>query len=482
MKKIKGCLTAFLMISSILCCYSIGGEKLHKTGLEDVYSVIISCDDNYMTVYPFETAVYGIEITNKGEIVDTYKLDCPDLIDCCYWSSLNCYEITLHPEETGLVILTVQPYWMEENTYTITVCATSTGNPKVNDSAPTFTTVITDERIIDVSSDKPIYNPGEPVVLSLKNINDQSIEGNPTFEVYNKFHEIVYGCYPDCWIILESGECFTDIWFPNLPQGKYTVEGSFITYTDTYFDDASFFILDNNLIEVATDKNIYESGEMVNLILTNVGDKVISGNPSFLIYNFNDELVHEVFIYLWIELYPNESFNEIWWDQKDLDGNQVSDGGYRLIGQLYTSIEETYVDDYRFYIGDNLPPGPPVINGPSSGEVGVEYDYFFSLAVDPEGDSNFLRVDWGIDGPGKWHGPFPSGTTDVKLNYTWYKKGTFIVRAQAMDEYGSMSEWASLEVTMPRNKIKISILFMHLFDFFPNLLLMIKLILHGLKL
>ncbi len=475
-KKIIGLITTFFVISNIFFSGSIVGENICKKALLDDYNVSVSCDENYMTVYPFETAVYGVKVTNTGEITDTYILDCPDLIDCCYLSSLNFYEISLNPGESGIVILTVQPYWLEENTYTITVRATSTGNPMVSDSVPTYTTVILDDRIIDVSSDKSIYNPGEPVILSLKNIDDQSIEGNPTFEVYNENNELVYGCYPDCWIILDIGEEFLDVWYPNLPLGKYTIEGLFYTYTDLYTDDASFFILDNNPIEVTTDKNIYESGEIVNLKLTNIGDKTIGGNPSFLIYNFNEDLIYEVYIYLWIELDPNEAFNEIWWDQKDKNGNQVPDGGYRLIGQFFMSDDKKYVDDYRFYIGDNLPPAPPGISGPDSGTVGVKYDYEFMIPVDPEGDLISLRVDWGIGGPGKWHGPFQSGTI-IPLSYTWNKEGTFTIRAQAMDTYGSVSEWATFEVTIPRNKNANSIFFIELFNCFPNLLPILRLIL-----
>lgn len=480
MKKILGLAIACLMIFSTLCCFSIVGINVQKTVIEDIYGVNVSCDDNYMTIYPFETAVFGVKVTNTGDMLDTYTLDCPDLIDCCYWSSLNSYEITLHPDETRLVILTVQPYFIEENTYTITVRATSHGNPWYKDSVPTYTTVIIKDRVVDVTSDRPIYNAGEPVVLLLTNIDDQTIEGNPTFEVFNEFDELVYGCYPDVWLILEPGENFTDLWFPNLPQGKYTVEGSFLTYTDIYYDNESFFILGDNLIETSTDKNVYKSGEEVNLIITNIGDTVISGNPSFQIYNFNDELVHEVYIYLWIELYPNEAFDTMWWDQKDLDGNQVSDGGYRLIGKFTMSQDKYYVDDYRFYIGDNLPPGPPRISGPTSGVVGIEYDYVFSLPVDPEGDLIFLRVDWGIGGPSKWYGPYPSGTSNITLTYKWNKMGVFNIRAQAMDEYGSVSEWAEFKVTMPRNKNRIFPQFLNLFDSFLDIFPILRLILQGL--
>ena len=450
-KKIIGLITTFLMLFNAFCCYSIVGENVNKTEKLDDYNVSVSCDDNSMTVYPFETAVYGIEVTNTGDLIDTYILDCPDLIDCCYWSSLSIEVITLNPGKSGIVVLTVEPYYVEEATYTITVRATSTNDPLVEDSVPTFTTVVTDDRVIDVSTDKPVYEPGEPVVLSLTNIADEAIEGNPTIEVFNEDHELVYGCYPDCWITLMPGESFNDEWIPSVPQGKYTVEGIFLTYEEEYFDDESFFILDDNPIEVTTDKNIYESGEMVNLRLTNVGDITINGNPSFLIYNFNGELVHEVYIYLWIELDPSETFDEIWWDQKDKYDQQVPDGGYRLIGQLAASQDEIYVDDYRFFIGENLPPNPPIIIGPPHGKVFVEYEYTFVITDDPEGDPISLRVDWGIGGPGKMHGPFPLGT-HVKLKFAWNKIGTFTIRAQTSDPY-SESEWATFKVIMPKNKI-----------------------------
>jgi len=452
MKKIIGLITAFLMICSVLCCCSIVGENVHKSVFEDGYSVSVSCDDNDMTIYPFETAVYGVEVTNTGDIIDTYVLDCPDLIDCCYWSELNIYEITLNPGDSGIVVLTVEPYYIEEATYTITVRATSSGDPLVNDSVPTFTTVILDDRVIDVSTNKPIYDLGEPVVLSLTNIAEEAIEGNPTLEVFNSDHELVYGCYPDCWITLEHGESFTDIWYPNVPQDKYTVEGVFLTYEDQYFDDESFFILDENPLVVTTDKIIYESGEMVNLLMTNVGDSLIAGNPSFLIYNSDDELVHEVYIYLWIELEPGETFDEITWDQKDMNSQQqVPNGSYKLIGQLWASEEEFYIDDYKFYIGYNLPPDKPIITGPTRGRVGEEYTYCIPTAVDPEGDGIYAIWDWG-DGTGTgWEGPYESGE-EICASHTWNQMGDFIISARLQDDYGSMSPTGTLKVTMPRSR------------------------------
>ncbi len=105
----------------------------------------------------------------------------------------------------------------------------------------------------------------------------------------------------------------------------------------------------------------------------------------------------------------------------------------------------------------NQPPDAPIITGPQSGIVRVEYEYNFSL-FDSDGDSMYLRVDWGIGCPGKWYGPYASGSI-VTLNYSWNKKGTYIIRAQAQDSFGFESNWGTLEVTMPRNKISANLMF-----------------------
>jgi nitrous oxidase accessory protein len=98
----------------------------------------------------------------------------------------------------------------------------------------------------------------------------------------------------------------------------------------------------------------------------------------------------------------------------------------------------------------NQPPRTPKIKGPTHGKVGVEYEYNFSL-FDPDDDSMYLRVDWGNGTPSEWQGPYDSDSI-VKLNHTWSRKGTYIIRAQAKDIYGAESDWETLKVTMPKNQ------------------------------
>jgi len=140
---------------------------------------------------------------------------------------------------------------------------------------------------------------------------------------------------------------------------------------------------------------------------------------------------------------------------------QTSDGGYIIAGAtmpdgwINTGSTASYIEEgtdvWLIKIaGENHPPYPPIITGPINGKIWVWYDYNFSLS-DPDGDSLSLRVDWGIGGPGKLHGPFDSGAI-VTLNYSWRRRGNYTIRAQAIDTYGAESEWGTLEVTMPKNQ------------------------------
>ena len=471
-KKIVVIFIAILMLISILGLHFpieiSEAKQISIQTIEDItifdnsYGVQVSCDENQMTVYPNETAVYCVEVTNTGTEVDTYLLDCPDLIDCCYWSSLTSYGLNLSPSETGITVLIVTPYEEQEETYTITVRATSTNDPTVSDSVPTYTTVILDDRIIDVSTDKPVYVTGETISLIITNIGQETIEGNPSFEVFNEDGDLVYGCYPECWIPLEPGESFDCPWEPNVPQGKYVVKGWFTTYTDTYFDNATFFIFENKQIDVTTDKLGYNSGENVSLMITNIGNTTIDGNPSFDIFDKEGNIVFSLRIYLWIELEPGETW--FWeWDQKDDQGQQVPNGTYLLEGHLNTQ-HETYIDHTLFYIGENNPPNKPTIKGPTRGKVGQTYEYTIST-TDPEGNDVWYLVGWGDKTTTGWIGPYKSGK-EITISHSWNIKMTFTIRVQAKDIFNEKSEVATLSVTIPRNKQSTNTLFLQFLERF----------------
>ena len=98
-------------------------------------------------------------------------------------------------------------------------------------------------------------------------------------------------------------------------------------------------------------------------------------------------------------------------------------------------------------------------------EQSIEYTF---NAVDPDDHDVKYFIDWG-DNNTEWTGYNPSGT-DVKVKHTWSEKGTYNITPKAKDTYGEESDWATLEVTMPKNKpfnFNFNLL-SWLFERFPN--------------
>jgi len=136
----------------------------------------------------------------------------------------------------------------------------------------------------------------------------------------------------------------------------------------------------------------------------------------------------------------------------DNNGNIVNDTTWAFIGR------------------SNEPPNTPIINGPSEGKNGTEYTYKFS-ALDPDGDDVFFYIYWGDMEPLEyWIGPYLSGEK-ITLNHTWSEEGEYTIRVIASDKYEFKSDWATLTVTMPRDKSYIYNLnsWSSLFDRFPFL-------------
>ena len=107
---------------------------------------------------------------------------------------------------------------------------------------------------------------------------------------------------------------------------------------------------------------------------------------------------------------------------------------------------------YKNKVGENQAPDAPNIDGPSSGSAGTSYEYTFT-ATDPDGDAiaEFI-VNWGDDtGDEIIAGPSPASAS-----HTWDEQGTYEIKAKAKDPYGAESDWATLEVIMPRNKNAIT--------------------------
>lgn len=142
----------------------------------------------------------------------------------------------------------------------------------------------------------------------------------------------------------------------------------------------------------------------------------------------------------------------------------------------FSTLEKIIVN-----IGENDPPNIPDIDGPVNGKAGTAYDYDFS-ATDPDGDNVSFYIKWGDGEITDWT-TFQASGIPYSESHTWTEMDTYIIEAKAKDIYGDESDWATLEVTMPKNKISISSssLFFQFFErlsnSFPNAFPVLRLLL-----
>lgn len=81
----------------------------------------------------------------------------------------------------------------------------------------------------------------------------------------------------------------------------------------------------------------------------------------------------------------------------------------------------------------------PLIDGPISGDIGVEYDYDFTT-IDPEDDDIWLWIKWGDGDEELWEGPYDSGET-VTFSHAWDEEGEYYIEAQSKDVWHH-SRWS----------------------------------------
>jgi len=130
----------------------------------------------------------------------------------------------------------------------------------------------------------------------------------------------------------------------------------------------------------------------------------------------------------------------------------IGPDGTVYIGTSDNDDEDFFGQLFAFGEGEvNYPPNTPIITGISNGKTGETYTYMVS-GTDPEGDDIEFYVDWGDGTNSGWQGSYTSGT-EISLDHSWDNDGIYTVKAKSKDEHGMESDWTTLEVTMPKNKI-----------------------------
>jgi len=112
----------------------------------------------------------------------------------------------------------------------------------------------------------------------------------------------------------------------------------------------------------------------------------------------------------------------------------------------------------------NSGPDIPSINGSSSGVSWKKYEYKI-YSEDPDGNDLLYYINWGDGKKEEWIGPFASGE-EITVSHIWVNTGNFNVKVKVKDPFNVESDWATLKVTMPREKGLLFTLLYYILDSF----------------
>ena len=90
-------------------------------------------------------------------------------------------------------------------------------------------------------------------------------------------------------------------------------------------------------------------------------------------------------------------------------------------------------------ISNDPPNTPNQPDGPTEGEINIEYTYNTST-TDPDDDQVYYKWDFG-DEVTDWMGPFDSGE-GVSESHIWALPGTYMVKVKAKDVHEAESDWS----------------------------------------
>ena len=183
----------------------------------------------------------------------------------------------------------------------------------------------------------------------------------------------------------------------------------------------------------------------------------------------------------WIDITPWDNPMDEVCDYYEIEITYDSEGcgealqiQWLFLGYYYYFLDDFCIDDVKILgIPINNPPDAPLIDGPPSGKVDVEYEYTFN-ATDPEGDPVMYFIDWG-DNNTEWT-EFSDSGEEITLKHGWIEEGDYLINAKAKDINDAESDLSEFEVTIPRTRTTFNSLFLWFLERFPLLERLLSLI------
>jgi hypothetical protein len=147
-----------------------------------------------------------------------------------------------------------------------------------------------------------------------------------------------------------------------------------------------------------------------------------------------------------------------------------------LVKDTYYSFKILAEDEHGSqHISDDITfktrlPLPPIIDGPTEANLRKECTYS-AYTTDVDGDMYYWFFDWGDGEDSGWLGPY--GPHDsVSAKHSWHEIGDYNISVR-YNQDGLLSDWGTLEVSMPKTKINKT-LFLAFLENHPNLFQLLR--------
>ncbi len=272
----------------------------------------------------------------------------------------------------------------------------------------------------------------------------------------------------DGTVYVGSYDNYLYAFYPDNGTVKWKLSGMGTETNPSIAEDGTIYIGDEKLFAINPDgtlkwsfslgsgRHIHMSSPAISAdgiiyVGTNIGE--VSGGDIIAVNPNGTERWRKKIAYGWVDSSPS-----------------IGEDGTVYIGSAY-EMSRGYLHAFG-PVESNTRPEPPIISGKINGIIDKEYWYGIRV-IDPDYNPISTYIDWGDGTNTGWNIERASGETYYYV-HEWKKKGNYTIRSKAKDVFGEESDWATLEVTMPKTKQSTNWWFIQLLEKHPYMFPIIR--------